>query len=81
MTIRERIKVENKIKALTAQGLYQGMFVMAVPPMLGFIFYQTDPDFMRPLFTTALGWVILLVIAALEVVGFFIIMKVIKIDV
>ncbi|MBI2712244.1 MAG: type II secretion system F family protein, partial [Bdellovibrio sp.] len=26
-TIRERIKVENRISALTAQGLYQGIFV------------------------------------------------------
>src|SRR6202012_2294819 len=54
-TIRERIKVENKISALTAQGFYQGVFVMAIPPLLGFVFYQTDPDFMKPLFQTAIG--------------------------
>jgi tight adherence protein B len=80
-TIRERIKVEKKIQALTAQGFYQGMFVMAIPPLLGLVFYQTDPDFMRPLFTTPLGWLIILVIVLLEALGFFVIMKVIKIDV
>jgi tight adherence protein B len=81
LTIRERIKVEKKIEAMTAQGLYQGVFVMCIPPILGVVFYQTDPDFMRPLFSTPLGWVIILAIIVLEAIGFFVIMKVIKIDV
>ena len=80
-TIRERIKVEQKIEVLTAQGFYQGMAVMAVPPILGVIFYQTDPDFMRPLFTTTMGWLIVGVIIALEAIGYVVIMNVIKIDV
>ncbi len=80
-TIRERIKVENKIAALTAQGFYQGVFVMMIPPILGVVFYQSDPDFMKPLVTTPIGWLIVMVIILLEVVGFFVIMKVIKIDV
>ncbi len=80
-TIRDRIKVENKIAALTAQGFYQGVFVMAIPPILGVVFYQTDPDFMRPLFVTPLGWVIVFLIFLLEAVGFFVIMKIVDIDV
>lgn len=80
-TIRERLKVQKKIAAMTAQGFYQGMFVMAIPPIMGFFFYQTDPAFMQPLFTTAIGWIIIMIIMALEVIGFFTIMKIIKIDV
>jgi tight adherence protein B len=80
-TIRDRIKVENKIKALTAQGLYQGIFVMMIPPILAGVFYQTDPEFMRPLFTTPIGWIIVMVIFLLEALGFFVIMKIVKIDV
>ncbi len=80
-TIRERIKVEKKIKSLTAQGFYQGMFVMAIPPILGAVFYQTDPEFMSPLFTTPLGWVTVMIILLLEVIGFFVIMRIIRIDV
>ena len=80
-TIRERIKVENKIAALTAQGFYQGVFVMAIPPILGFVFYQSDPEFMKPLFQTTIGWAIILTIILLEALGFFVIMKVIDIDV
>jgi tight adherence protein B len=80
-TIRERTKVENKIKALTAQGIYQGMFVMAIPPILGVVFQITDPTFMAPLFNTIIGWIIIFVIILLEIVGFFVIMKVVDIDV
>jgi len=80
-TIRERIKVENKISAMTAQGLTQGYFVLAVPPALGVIFYQTDPDFMRPLITTPLGWVIIFTVIALEIIGVFVMRKVVQIEV
>jgi tight adherence protein B len=80
-TIRERIKVEKKIQVLTASGLYQGMFVMAMPPILGVVFYTTDPEFMSPLFTTALGWTLVTAVLALEVVAFFVIMRIIKINV
>ncbi|MBL7714785.1 MAG: type II secretion system F family protein [Bdellovibrionales bacterium] len=80
-TIRERIKVEKKIQAMTAQGFYQGMFVMAVPPIMGVVFYQSDPEFMAPLFTTTIGWAIIGVIILLEAIGFFFIMQIIKIDV
>lgn len=80
-TIRERIKVEKKIAALTAMGVTQGVVVMCVPPVLGTIFYQTDPEFMQPLFSTPVGWIIVLIILLLEVIGFFVIMKVTKVDV
>jgi tight adherence protein B len=79
--LAQRTKVENKIAALTAQGFYQGVFVMMIPPILGGVFYQTDPEFMSPLFSTPIGWVIIMVIFLLEIVGFFVIMKIVKIDV
>jgi tight adherence protein B len=80
-TIRERIKVEKKISAMTFMGFVQGMVVMSVPLGLGLVLYASDPAFMRPMFTTPLGMVFILVILGLEVVGFFVIMKIIKIDV
>jgi tight adherence protein B len=81
LTIRERIKVEKKIQALTAQGLYQGVMVMAIPPLLGFYFYQNDPEFMKPMFTSSLGWLILAGIMALMFAGMFVILRIIRIDV
>ncbi len=80
-TIRERIKVQKRISAMTAQGLMQGYFLLAVPPIMLVVFYQSDPEFMMPLFTHWLGWLILTVILLLEVTCFFVIMKIIKIEV
>ncbi len=81
VTIRERIKVQAKISSMVAQGFYQGVFVMMIPPILGVVFYQTDPEFMKPLFTTAIGWGMILLMVILETIGFFVIMHIIKIEV
>ncbi len=81
MTIRDRIKASQKIDAMTSAGFLQGCVVMAVVPILGFVFNESDPGYMRPMFETPLGWILLLVIFLLEVVGFFVITRIIKIDV
>jgi tight adherence protein B len=80
-TIRERIKVEKKIEALTAQGFYQGLAVMSVAPLMLIMMQQSDPEFMSPMFTSPIGWGILFVAMLLEVAGFLVIMKIVKIDV
>jgi len=79
--IRERIKVEGKIKALTAQAFWQGIILMCVPPFMGGVLSQTDPEMMKPMFSTPIGWAILSAVVILEVVAFFVIQKVTKIDV
>ncbi|MEK6705927.1 MAG: type II secretion system F family protein [Bdellovibrionota bacterium] len=80
-TIRERIKLENKISAMTTQGMAQGVIVMMIPPVLGMVFYQSDPEFMKPLFSTTLGWAIIMLIILLEIVGFFVMRKIVRIEV
>ncbi len=81
LTMRERIKVENKIAALVAQGKFQGIILAAIPPILGFMFYMVDPEFMQPLFTTTLGWIMIMAVLGLEILGFFLIMKIVKVEV
>src|SRR5690606_1079322 len=68
-TIRERIKLEQKIDAMTAMGRMQGMILLAVPGVIGGHLYMSDPEFMKPLFTTTLGWIILLVVVGLEILA------------
>lgn len=79
--IRERLKVENKIKSLTAQGYYQGMMLLMIPPLLGLYFGFSEPGFMDPMFENPFGWAILTAIIIFEVAGYFVIQKVIKVDV
>jgi len=80
-TIRERLKVENKIKSLTSQGFYQGMTLLAIPPFLGVYFGVSEPGFMDPMFDNILGILVLVGVLGLEIVAYFVIKKVIKIDV
>jgi tight adherence protein B len=80
-TVRERKKVEGKIRAMTAEGMTQGMLMCAVPPVLITAFYFLDPTLVAPLFNTFLGLLMLLIIIALDVMGMWMILNTVKIDV
>jgi tight adherence protein B len=80
-TIRERIKVQSKIDAMTASGFIQGMVLLAMPPAIGIFFSVSEPGFMDPLFNTPIGWGVLLAVLILEISAFVMIKKVMKIDV
>lgn len=80
-TIRERIKLEKKIDAMTFMGFFQGMILLSVPGVMGTIMYMSDSNFMKPLFTTPVGWVIIFIILALEIAAYVTISKIVKIDV
>ena len=54
-TLREKTKVEGKVKALTAMGKAQGMLAIVLPFVVGYVFYKIEPDTMIRLFTTTLG--------------------------
>lgn len=80
-TIRERMKLQSKISAMTAQGMTSAVIVGAMPWGLGVMLYFVDPVTMTPLFTTIPGWAILLIITILEAIGFFVIVKMVSIRV
>lgn len=79
--IRERVKVEGKIKAMTAAAFWQGIVLMCVPPFMASVMSKSDPELMRPMFTHPIGWALLTGIVILEIAAFFMIRKVTKIDV
>ncbi|HVJ64628.1 MAG TPA: type II secretion system F family protein [Bdellovibrionota bacterium] len=80
-TIRERLKIENKIKAMTAQGMTSAVIVSILPWGLAAVLYSVDPQMMRPLFVHPLGWAILGVIILLQAIGFFVVKKLVTIRV
>jgi tight adherence protein B len=79
--IRERIKVENKIKAMTAQAFAQGVILMCVPPFMAIVLSQTDPEMMSYMFKTPLGWAACALVVILEISAYIVIKKVTKIEV
>lgn len=81
LTIRERQKVEKKIQAMTAQGLMQGIIITLVPIALILIFLVVNPSYITPMFSTALGLVMLVFMFALQIIGGLTIRKIVKINV
>lgn len=80
-TIRERIKVESKIQAMTAQGVMQGIIVVLMPFALGGILYTIDPERIAPMFTTIPGWILLTIMMTLQGIGGFAIWKIVQVRV
>lgn len=81
VVIRERQKVEKKIQALTAQGLMQGVIVTMIPFILMGVFLLVDPAFIKPMFSTTLGLVLLFAMLGLQVIGGILIKKLVTIKV
>ena len=80
-TIRGRMKIERKVKTLTAQGRMQGLIVSAMPVFLGLVMTLIKPGLMIPYLTSPMGMLSVLVMCALIFVGWLMIRKIIKIDV
>jgi tight adherence protein B len=80
-TIRERRRIEGKIKSLTAQGKIQGNVVGAMPFVLGFAIYLLDPQMMMAFVTSYIGMFILLAVVLMEICGVLMIRKIVSIDV
>ncbi|MCS6838699.1 MAG: type II secretion system F family protein [Bdellovibrionaceae bacterium] len=79
--IRERQKVEQKIQAMTMQGRTQGFIVSATPLFILMMFYFLDFGYVKPLFTSTLGLIILIMIFGLIIVGGLVIKKIVTIRV
>jgi tight adherence protein B len=80
-TLREKLNIEGKIRALTAQGKLQGIVVGLLPIALMAVLFHMEPSAMSPLFHSWYGWATLGFIATMELVGAIIIRKIVSIDV
>ncbi len=80
-TIRERNRIKGKLDALTSQGRMQGIIMTLLPWGLAGILYLIDPVMLKPMFTTFFGHLLLGGIVVLEIIGWFFIQKIIKIDI
>ena len=80
-TIRKRLMMEQKIKALTSQGRLQGMVMTVLPALIIFALLQIEPQAMGALFNTMRGWAVLAMAILFEVLGYFWIRKIVSIEV
>lgn len=80
-TIRERFRLEGKIRALTSQGKMQAWIVGLMPLFLGIVMNAMRPDLMGPFLRSTFGKVVIFIIIVMEVLGIWLIYKIVDIDV
>ena len=80
-TIRGRMRVERKVRTLTAQGRLQGLIVSLMPILLGTAMTVIKPKMMIPFFTSMVGVISLVAMTVLIALGWMMIRKIVKIDV
>lgn len=79
--IRERVKITQKVKSLTAMGRLQAVMIGAMPLFLLFALSKISPQMMESFFHSAIGIVALAVVLILDVIGFLVIKKITTIEV
>jgi len=79
--IRERFKIQRQVRVHTAQGRLTMALLMAMPPVVVAILAIFSPDFVHPLFYDYAGHILLVASIALQTTGYFVIRKIIKIQV
>lgn len=80
-TLRDKLQMEGKIRALTSQGRMQGIVMTCLPLFLMMVLRAMEPVAMAPLFTTRIGWGTLAVIAVMELLGYLSISRIVRVNV
>jgi tight adherence protein B len=84
-TIRERVRIKGEITTLTAQGRISAWVITALPVGLAIFITLINPDYMAPIFKFGMppqAWCCLpLTSVVMIVIGFFVIMKIMDIEV
>ena len=80
-TIRERFRLEGRIRALTSQGKMQGWVVGSMPIGLGLILNYMRPDLMEPMLDSWFGYGLITAVIVLEAIGMFMIRRIVAIDI
>ncbi|MCU7921003.1 MAG: type II secretion system F family protein [Candidatus Thiodiazotropha sp. (ex Epidulcina cf. delphinae)] len=80
-SLRRKMEMEGKIKALTSQGILQGWVVGSLPFFIIGALYFVDRENIAPIFSNLLGWVFLAIIIINEIIGGLMIRKIVNIDI
>ena len=79
--IRERFKIMRQVRVYTAQGRLTMMLLMGLPPVIVVTMLLMNPAFIRPLFADPIGHTLVVVGITLQTIGYFVIRKIIQIQV
>jgi len=81
ITIRERMRIERRVRTLTAQGKLQGRIVAAMPILLGGVMTFLKPEMMLPFLKSINGMMCIAGMFLLIIIGWYFIKRITTIDV
>lgn len=80
-TMRERFKILRQVRVHSAQGRFTGYLLAVLPVVLGAVIFAMNPDYMRVLFERDVGRLMVLGAALMQVAGFLVIRRIVRIQV
>ncbi len=79
--IRERVRINQKVMALTAMGRLQALMIGLMPFLLLLGMYKVSPHLIDAFFSTPVGIIAMVVVTLMDVAGFLWIRKITKVEV
>ncbi|MDA8345900.1 MAG: type II secretion system F family protein [Thermaerobacter sp.] len=80
-TIRERVRLQGEVRALSAQGRISAMVVGAMPLALVAVMSVMSPTFLDPMWQPGPGRALLIFAVFLQVIGFLALRRIVRIEV
>jgi tight adherence protein B len=80
-TMRERGRLRRHVRGLSAEGRLSAWVLGAMPVVLAAFMFATRREYLRPLYTTPLGLMMLVVAVVMMAIGVFWMSRVVKVEV
>ena len=80
-TIRERIRIRNRVRTLTAQGRMQGVVLSLMPIGIGVALHLLQPNMFGPFLGSSAGVATVAAVAVLLALGALSIRRIVNIDI
>ena len=80
-TLREREYLRRQVRALTAEGRMSAWVLGALPPLFFVYLFLTQPDYLNPMFSTPIGWMMLGTAGVMMAIGVFAMSKLVVVEV
>ena len=79
-TLRERVQLHRQVRALSAEGRLSAYILLALPICLALYMLAVRADYIRPLYTTAVGLTMIVAAVGLMTVGAVWMRNIVKVD-
>lgn len=80
-TMRERAQTRRQVRALSAEGRFSAYILLALPFVVGGFFFTVRPEYMRPLYTSVTGLVMIAAAGLFMAIGAFWMSRIVKVEV